>query len=187
MTKKAKEKAPLRLDLACGQNKAEGFWGVDYADAEGVDQVVDLEQFPWPWEDSTVEEIHSSHYVEHTPMYRPDGRDGLIAFMDECWRVLEPGGRLRLVHPYARSDRAFQDPTHRRFINTATWHYFSREWRESQRLDHYPIASDFEIVVMQGLMVPDHITTRNDEFQQFAQAHYWNTIGDLYVEMKARK
>ena len=37
-----------KLDIACGGNKQEGFWGVDLRPLPGVDTVHTLEEFPWP-------------------------------------------------------------------------------------------------------------------------------------------
>jgi hypothetical protein len=56
----------VKLDIACGQAKKEGFIGVDIARLPGVDIVHDLEQFPWPFDDNSIEEARCSHYVEHT-------------------------------------------------------------------------------------------------------------------------
>lgn len=192
------DKKPLLLDLACGQNKREGYFGVDVVDTEAADQVVDLDVFPWPWEDGSVDGIHSSHYVEHTPMYRPDGQDGLIAFMNECHRILRKpvgapgedgyveGGSMTIIHPYAMSTRAFQDPTHRRFIPETTWYYFNQEWMKANGLDHYPITADFDVVVIQGLGYDQSFQSRSAEAQQFARTHYWHVIADLQVELRAR-
>ncbi|MBP7119294.1 hypothetical protein KBA63_04375, partial [Candidatus Woesebacteria bacterium] len=54
---------PFRLDIACGQNKTPGFFGVDIAPGEGVDVVWDLEQFPWPFPDNSVDEAVCNHYI----------------------------------------------------------------------------------------------------------------------------
>lgn len=196
MTKKVE--SPTKIDLACGNNKREGFWGVDEVDTDAADQVVDLEVFPWPWADGTIESFHSSHYCEHTPMYREDGQDGLIAFMNEAYRCLRKpvgkpgddgyveGGSMTIIHPYAMSTRAFQDPTHRRFIPEATWYYFSEDWRKSQGLDHYPITADFDVVVIQGLGYDQAMMSRSAEAQAFARNHYWHVIADLQVELRAK-
>ena len=40
------ESKGIKLDIACGANKREGFIGVDIAPGHGVDHVCDLEQFP---------------------------------------------------------------------------------------------------------------------------------------------
>ena len=65
MSTKTRKKV-LKLDLACGQSPLKGFTGVDIWD--GAEVVQDLTIYPWPWEDSSVKEIHCSHYVEHIPL-----------------------------------------------------------------------------------------------------------------------
>lgn len=179
----------LRLDLGCGQNRQEGFLGVDRWKGPGVDIVTDLFQAPWPWPDNSVEETFSSHLVEHIPHYRPEygGVDGWWVFFNELYRVCKPAAKTVFLHPYAKSDRAFWDPTHTRYIHETTWYYLSRQWRELQRLDHYDATCDFEVVVIQGNGVADSVATRNHEAQQFARDHYWNTIPDLIVELRAVK
>ena len=55
---------PFKLDLGCGKNKQAGFVGVDERAFEGVDVAHDLRR-PWPWSDSSVDEVHCSHFLEH--------------------------------------------------------------------------------------------------------------------------
>src|SRR6185295_223721 len=173
-----------RLDLACGQNVREGFEGVDIW--PGAQHVVDLQRYPWPFEDESVLELNTSHYIEHIPMEMvmsgracgkcgglgallgalhqipipsdvqgaipcPDCRgsgglakkDALFAFFDECWRILAPDGWLFVTVPAHRNDRAFQDPTHRRFITAQTFLYMNEDWRRTNRLDHYNAVCNF--------------------------------------------
>lgn len=182
---KTTTKQTTKLDLGCGQNCQDGFQGVDIADIEGVEHVVDLTVFPWPFDDDSVDEIYSSHYVEHT--YPLGGaHDGLVAFMDEVWRICKHDAKVKIVHPYLKSDRAFQDPTHTRFIPDATWHYFSRDWRESQKLDHYPIRSNFSVDNI-GCSFFSPWDQKHHEAQAFALQHYWNVATDLGVELTAIK
>jgi hypothetical protein len=115
-----------------------------------------------------------------------DVEDGLIAFMDEVWRVCKDGAKVKIVHPYLKSDRAFQDPTHTRFIPDATWHYFNRAWREEQKLDHYPITSNFTVDNIGCSFYPPW-DQKHHEAQAFALAHYWNVAMDLGVELTAKK
>lgn len=179
-------KTPTKLDLACGQNKREGFFGVDIAECDGVDQVVDLNRFPWPWPDNMVEEVFCSHYVEHTYQGTPERVDGLVLFMNEVYRVCGPGAKVEIIHPYAQSKRAFQDPTHTRFINEVTWWYFNREWREQQGLDHYPITADFGIEGISNGWYPGW-ELRSDTARQEHAERSWNVITDLAVTLKAIK
>lgn len=176
-----------KLDLACGQNKHEGFTGIDVAG--DCDITHDLLTTPWPIQTGSVEETVCSHFVEHIPHYRPEfnGQDGWWVFFNELYRVSKDGSKHTFVHPYAKSDRAFWDPTHTRYVHETTWYYLDRSWREMQRLDHYDAECDFEVVVVSGSGIADAISTKHHEAQAFARQHYWNVIPDLVVELKARK
>jgi predicted SAM-dependent methyltransferase len=186
---------PTKLDLACGQNKQEGFFGVDIADTNsegesiGVDRVVDLLRFPWPFEDDSVEEVYCSHFVEHIPDWRPwwpDNRDGLGLFMDELWRICKHDAKVKIIHPYGLSSRAFQDHTHRRYLNEHSWPYFNLEARKQMGVDHYPTRANF---AMPGISNGFHQEwmLRSDPARGWAAVHYWNVVTDLVVDLVAIK
>ncbi len=64
----------VKLDLGCGNNPKEGFEGVDlYGDK--AKHKCDLFKFPWPFGDSSVEEVHASHFLEHVPAREVEDRD----------------------------------------------------------------------------------------------------------------
>jgi hypothetical protein len=175
------------LDLACGQNKQEGFTGVDIGG--DADIVHDLLKTPWPFRKNTVEETFSSHFAEHIPHYRPEfnGLDGWWRFFNELYRVCKGGAKCVFVHPYAKHQRAFWDPTHTRYIHETTWYYLDKNWRESQRLDHYHATCDFEVVLIQGTGVDANTAGRSHEVQAERRNYYWDVIPDLIVELKVRK
>ena len=179
--------AALKLDLACGQSPREGFEGVDIW--AGAKHQVNLQQFPWPFDDNSAAELHCSHYIEHIPaeMIQTGGglKDALFAFFDEAWRILEPGGMMTVICPSARSNRAFQDPTHRRFIVAETFQYLVAEWRRANRLDHYNVACDFEVTL--NWTTSSELSVRAPEVQQMQFHHYWNTIHDWHVTLRAVK
>lgn len=192
----------LKLDLAAGQSPREGFEGVDiWPEAK---HVVNLLRFPWPWADNSVAEIHSSHFLEHIPMefvdehgnYVPCGTPGaqdlLFKFMDECWRILIPEGRVTIIVPCARNNRAFQDPTHRRFFVAETFMYFFKAMREANKLDHYNVKCNFGSVGEPGIpdVAPIILSEYNawtPEVQQRRFHHEWNTIQDWQARLKAIK
>ncbi len=60
-------KLGISLDLGCGANKHPGFVGLDVRDLPGVDIVHDLNVYPWPLPDESVNRITCSHVVEHIP------------------------------------------------------------------------------------------------------------------------
>ena len=169
----------MKLDVACGQNKREGFKGVDIAPGPGVDYVWDLEQYPWkPFADNTVSEIHCSHYIEHTKDF--------FKFIDEIHRICEDGAKVTFLAPYYSSIRAWQDPTHTRAISEATFLYVQKEWRKVNRLDHYPVKCDFKDIKMSLFFQPPW-DKKTEEARRFAQQHYINVVSDILVELTVVK
>ena len=166
---KSKFPTPFRLDIACGQNKTPGFFGVDIAKEKDVDLVYDLEKFPWPFPDNSVDEAVCNHYIEHTK--------DIIKFMDEIYRILKPGATIIIRAPYYNSIRAWQDPTHTREISEATFLYYNKDWRTQNKLDHYSIKSNFDFSFGYDFM-PDW-AMRAEEARAFAVRHYTNVVMDI--------
>lgn len=198
------EEGGRKLDLACGQRPRDGFEGADlYA---GAQHRLDLLKFPWPWADNTFSELHCSHFVEHIPAREVEerdvyksligeygaydyhkyiGKDMFFAFFDECYRILKPGGVMTVVCPSVKSTRAFWDPTHRRFIDQMTFFYLYREWRVSQKLDHYKVECNFAGNV--NPTVDENHTLKSADRQAFEFRHYWDVVYDWVVTLKSLK
>lgn len=189
---------PVKLDFGCGQVPREGFEGVDLY-APNATHRVDLWKFPLPWADNSVDEIHCSHFLEHLPMREVEerdltqkhlaseyeGKDFLFAFMDEVYRILKPGGVMTVVVPNARSDRAFQDPTHRRFFVEFTFGYFWEEARKANGLDHYRVNCNFSSNVVP--IIPSELAVLSPEAQQRRFRENWNTVLDWSVTLVSLK
>jgi predicted SAM-dependent methyltransferase len=187
VVKKTTSGQPLRIDMGCGQNCKIGedgvkFTGVDYVKCQGVDIVHDLTKFPYPFKDNSADEIFASHFVEHLT-----GED-FIKFMDEAHRILKPGAKMELIHPYCFSARAFQDPTHKTFIPAERYMYFDKNWRQINKLDHYPIKSDYEyqVFVTYHGDKGENWTLKAEEARNYAMGHYVNVVADLIVHLKKR-
>lgn len=183
---KKRTRKPLKLDLGCGQHCQEGFEGVDlYGDAK---HVVDLfGDAQWPFKTSSVDEIFSSHLIEHIP--HGDGRvDGFYTFFNEVHRICKPDAKVVIVTPYGKSNRALQDPTHRRAIVPETWNYLNQEWLKANGIEHYTgFTGDFDVVVVYGNGPNQRLVGRNDGYVEEAQDFYWNTFADLVVELRVKK
>ena len=171
----------IKLDLGCGVRPRSGFQGVDKHAAD-ADWRIDLLRFPWPWEEESVSELHCSHFLEHIPAEcDASGTDLLVRFMDEAWRVLRTGGKFTVIVPNARSNRAFQDPTHRRFFVAETFAYFDANWRAQNGLSHYlgrcHFRSEITVTCSTGL-------ARLSEAERARRFEsHWNTIYDWRVVM----
>lgn len=172
----------LKLDLGAGQNRREGFKGVDFVKTDQTDYVHDLFKFPWPFGDDSVEEAHASHFFEHVPAkVRPK-------FMDELYRILVPGGKVTIICPYYTSIRAIQDFTHEwPPISPNSFLYFNRGWREQNKLTHgyYDLKCDFDFSY--GWSVNAAWQARNDEARNFAIQWYANAVDDIHVNLVSRK
>jgi hypothetical protein len=137
---------PLRLNLGAGQNPRPDYVNVD---KDGTPDVFcDLERFPWPWQDSAVDEVLMSHVLEHLGQ----ATEVFIGVMKELYRVCRHDARIHIRVPHPRHDFFLADPTHVRPILPATLELFSRrrnlEWAQ-QRVPNTPLALyhgvDFEI------------------------------------------
>lgn len=70
-----------------------------------IDVAWDLNDLPWPWEDESFDLIVARAVLEHL-------RINLIESVNECWRLLRPGGRMYLKLPHWKSEISHLDPTH---------------------------------------------------------------------------
>lgn len=163
----------IRIDLGCGQNKRDGFIGVDIAACEGVDVVHDLTVFPYPFADNSVDEVFSNHFIEHL------SGEQMMQFMDELYRIMKVGAFATHVAPYYANMRAMQDPTHKQFVSEATFLYYNAEWRKNNKLDHYGIKCDFDYSY--AYHMEPYWAMREESARAFALKHYMNVVNDIQV------
>jgi SAM-dependent methyltransferase len=85
-----------RIELGCGDNKRQGFFGIDIASGLQVDLVLDIERQPLPFRDDSVDHVYSSHTFEH-----------LTAFpfvLREIFRVCRHEATVEIWTPYGKSN-----------------------------------------------------------------------------------
>lgn len=118
----------MRLNLGCGDKKLPGWINVDKVPACAPDEVVNLEQFPWPWPDNSVDEVLLSHVLEHLGA----ATDVYLNIIKELYRVCRDDAKITIVVPHPRHDHFLGDPTHVRPIIPDSLLMFSqaanREW-----------------------------------------------------------
>lgn len=188
--KKAKPPAvPLKLDLGCGPGKKMGFIGVDSLQFPGVDVVMDLRQ-PWPWPDNSVEEVHSSHFVEH--LWNTDERPERVHFVNELWRVLKPGGKATIITPHWASCRAYGDFTHGYPAVAEFWFYYLKpEWRAINAphndIKWNPKGYKCNFDVTAGYSLHPEVAARNQEYQQYAMQWLKEAALDMISTLVAIK
>ena len=185
----------MRLNLGCGFNKREGFVNVDIGDHCAPDVVHDLEQTPWPWEESSVDEIHMSHVLEHLGATT----EAYFAVLRELHRVCRHDARITIIVPHPRHDDFLHDATHVRAVTAEGLSMFSRRnceaWIAAGHANT-PLAFvagvDFEIVESEAsLEEPYHskfelgVLSKTEIVQAIRQ--YNNVVKETKVTLRAVK
>lgn len=97
----------MKIELGGGAKPRPGYVNLDILAIPGVDHVIDFEKLAeagreglrLPFPDDSVEEVYSSHCIEHVAPYH-----GLL---HEIARVCRPGAKVEIRVPHWLSDMAF--------------------------------------------------------------------------------
>ncbi len=81
----------LRVDLGCGDNKIEGFDGLDLRPLPGVKYIADVRNLPF--DNASVDELAARHVIEHFT------KDEAMDILREWRRVLKPGAPITIWCP----------------------------------------------------------------------------------------
>jgi len=110
----------MKLLLGCGDEVRPGWIHHDRErHSPHVALVHDLEVRPWPFTPNSAERIEALDVLEHL--------SDTVGFFDECHRILQPDGRLKLRVPHWQGENAWRDPTHKRAFHPDTFAYFDPE------------------------------------------------------------
>ena len=102
------------MNLGCGFKKKIGFINVDAFDICEPDVVHDLNVFPYPWEDNSIDHIEMFHTLEHL--------DDWWGSLGECARILKVGGRLDIRVPDESSSSAGTYRDHNHIFSRHSFH-----------------------------------------------------------------
>lgn len=110
----------LILNLGCGKTRIPKSIGVDDSKHSNfVDIVHNLNIIPYPFDSSSVDEIHMYHVLEH--LHNP------LKIMEELHRLLKKGGMIYLRVPHFSSMGAFSDITHVRPFGYGSFDCFEED------------------------------------------------------------
>jgi len=106
----------LKLQLGSGTDILLGYINLDKANLKGVDVVHDLNDYPYPFEDNSFDEVFADAILEHV--------DDLVKTLEELYRICRDGAVLKVKVPYWNSTILWADPTHKRGFTLDTFTYF---------------------------------------------------------------
>ena len=104
------------LDLGCGNRKYPGAIGIDNNPNTEADIIHDLNSIPYPFEDSSFDEIIADNVLEHL--------DNPLKVMEEIHRISKNDAKVVIAVPYFRSFYATIDPTHKNYFGVWWFKYF---------------------------------------------------------------
>lgn len=108
-----------RIDIGCGREKEQGYFGIDAETLPGVDHAVDLNSNPLPFKDNSIDHIVTYHALEHFA--------NLSHVINEMWRVSKPNGQIFVCVPYYSNHLNLTNPFHLHQFNEHSFRFFSSE------------------------------------------------------------
>jgi ubiquinone/menaquinone biosynthesis C-methylase UbiE len=167
----------MKLYFGCGNHKVDGFIGVDKVKTEHADIVHDMNAFPYPFKDNTVDEVLLSHILEHLP--------DTIKVMEEIWRICKNRAAIKIFVPYYNSLGACQDPTHVKFFTEHSFDYFTENGATTLSVYNYYTSARFRIMSIIP-MQRSILTTLPKKIQWFL-AHHLSTVHSIEVLLQVIK
>ena len=129
----------MKLNLGCGNKILDGYVNVDKFDIYNVDIKHDLEKFPYPFNDDSIEEIILHHVLEHVGQ----DPDVFIKILKEIYRICKNHALINIAVPHPRHESFISDPTHVRPITVLGLSLFDKDlnkkW-EKDRAANSPLA-----------------------------------------------
>jgi SAM-dependent methyltransferase len=166
----------VRVDLGCGNARREGFVGLDQFPGPQVDEVLDLTADRYPFDDDSVDEVFSAHFLEHI--------DVPNHVFEETGRICKDGARIEFWTPYAFTNEAFLYG-HVHGITEEMWLHLGLSHRDAYlpllrgrwQLDRFVFVVDQSIV--------DELTSHGVDLD-FAIRYYKGVVHELGVEITYR-
>ncbi len=106
-----------KLNLGSGTDYRAGWVNVDKGNCR-CDVQHDIEDTPWPFEDSSADEMALQHVMEHIH------REKFIDVVREMYRVGKHNAIVNITSPYAGSDNFWTDPDHKLPLTPRSFDYF---------------------------------------------------------------
>jgi len=181
----------IKLNLGCGEDKKPDYINIDKFGSPDLKH--DLETFPWPWDDNSVNKIILKHVLEHLG----ESTDIFINIIKELYRICEHDAKIEIIVPHPRHDDFIDDPTHVRAVTPSSLSLYSKtknkEWIKNG-CSNSPLGIyldvDFEIIKVNQIIDPvwsEIFKDKDDMFISQAVKRYNNVVREIQMLLKVRK
>ena len=121
-----------KLNLGCGENIKDGYINLDFRQNDNIDVVHDLNNYPWPFENNSFDEIIAHNVIEHL--------DNFILSMEEIHRISRDNASIKISVPYWNSSFAYIDPTHKKGFHELSFSFFDSNSKYGKERYYYTTA-----------------------------------------------
>jgi len=97
------------LDLGCKNEKMPDAIGVDIDKNSDADIIHDLNVYPYPFKENTIDQVYAKHIIEHL--------DDPRGFLKEIWRILKPQATVFIETPHFSNYVAYAEPQHKLYYS----------------------------------------------------------------------
>ncbi len=136
----------VKLNLGCGTDYKKHWINIDKGDCK-CDVQHDLEQFPYPFDNDSVDKILLQHVFEHI-----DPKN-FYNTMKELYRICKNNAIIEIISPLAGTDNYFTDPTHKMPLTQRTFDFFdpSKPLYENGKIYKW---TDVKLIVEEAVRIP---------------------------------
>ena len=185
----------MKLNLGCGNKLLKGYINLDKFNYYKCDVTHDLEKFPYPFKNDSVNEILLSHVLEHIGQ-QPDT---FINIIKELYRICTNNALIIINVPHPRHEDFLSDPTHVRPITVLGLSLFdqklNRDWQKIGAANS-PLGlihdvnfniEKYEYLLDENIVSKRNIGELNDQELEKMMLHNNNVIKQININLRAIK
>ena len=185
----------MKLNLGCGNKLLKGYVNLDKFNYYKCDVTHDLEKFPYPFKNDSVNEILLSHVLEHIGQ-QPDT---FINIIKELYRICANNALIIINVPHPRHEDFLSDPTHVRPITVLGLSLFdqklNRDWQKIGAANS-PLGlihdvnfniEKYEYLLDENIVSKRNIGELNDQELEKMMLYNNNVIKQININLRAIK
>ena len=119
----------MKLNLGCGKDYRDGWVNINDKPFHKCDLILDLNRFPYPFEDNSVDYILLKDVLEHL--------EDTFKVIGECHRILKPTGRIHIHVPHHTDSAGMGAPEHKHYFCIYSFDFCEDDGKSSAKYVDY--------------------------------------------------